>query len=118
MKFLFLVLVFGIANAKPTDELFDQETLEELIKEAEEDIQAAILSKTGALSFMGESMVNFTLNTTNLIEDYFGNLDLNVDLDLDLESSLNSTEESIKEKKKAVIEALFHAKRQVLKTLG
>ena len=130
MKILIHFLFLGLVSARPSfgnnKPLFAEDTLDDLLREAQDDITDAIMSKSGALSFMGETMVNLTLdsstligdltlNASNLVNEYVDQIGLD---QIDFEASLNDTEESIKEKKKVVVEALFDSKREILKLFG
>jgi len=95
----------SLASARPQNT-----NLRDVIKEASEDIVTAVVSKTGALSFVGDTALNVTLNVTNSALDILS--------DIDFEGALNGTEDKVKANKVAMIEALFDAKRQVIRTLG
>jgi len=102
MKSLIFLSILSLTLALPQNG-----DLREVLKEASEDIANAVMTKTGALNFMGGAAMDVTLNLTNSALDTIS--------DIDFEGALNDTEISIKEQKIAMIEALFDAKRQVIR---
>ena len=109
MKDLIFLLILGLTQARPQNEVVTD--FREVVEAASEDIATAVVTKTGALNFMGGAAMDVTLNITNSALDI---LDMS---DIDFEGALNETEANIKENKIAMIEALFDAKRQVIRYL-
>ena len=107
MKNLIFLLILGLTQARPQNEAITD--FRDVVEAASNDIATAVVTKTGALNFMGETAMDVTLNITNSALDI---LDLS---DIDFEGALNDTEANIKENKIAMIEALFDAKRQVIR---
>lgn len=101
IKFFLLTFV-ALAQSRPqTNEAF---------KEAIEDLETVLVSKSGAFNLFTNLTFNATLEALPSIDLGLG--------DIDLELALNNTEESYKNKKIEIIETLFDAKRQVIRALG
>ena len=99
-KGLFFLTVLSLASARP-------QNFEDVVGTASKDLAEVVARKTGALTLMGNSAINVTLDITNSAFDTLA--------DIDFEGALNQTEDKVKANKVAMIEALFNAKRQIIR---
>ena len=99
-KGLFFLAILSLASARP-------QNFEDVVGTASKDLADVVASKTGALTLMGNSAINVTLDITNSAFDTLA--------DIDFEGALNQTEDKVKANKVAMIEALFNAKRQIIR---
>jgi len=122
MKVILLpFLVMGIVNARPQDTLENKfDTLQEGVETLTKDLSNVVESKTGALTFIGGTTFNWTVDAAGAASEgigqasnYVGSISLQ-----GIEGGLNDTESAILVQKVAMIQKLFNAKRRVLQTLG
>lgn len=126
--FLLPFLIIGIVNARPQETIQNKfDTLQEGVETLTQDLNNVVQSKTGALTFIGGTTFNWTVDAAGAAVDaagvasegigqasqYVGSISLG-----DIEGGLNQTEQTILLQKVAMIQKLFNAKRRVLQTLG